>query len=94
VNECNILVPSDEGSNSQVRHHMNSVNDCVWRKIPKKNRLTNLQIQTSRCYNYIEEHSSQVLPLITKYSTPVSNRFSPLDNKYEPQEKNLGLYST
>jgi hypothetical protein len=32
-----------------------------------------------------------VSPSITKYSIPVSNHFLPLDNKYEPQEKNPGI---
>lgn len=56
----------------------------------EKKHLTNLQTQTSGCSNHIQ-HSSQALPSVTKYSLPVSNRFLPLDNKYEPQEKNLGI---
>jgi hypothetical protein len=32
-----------------------------------------------------------VSPSITKYSIPVSNRFIPVDNKYEPQEKISGI---
>jgi hypothetical protein len=91
VNECNILASSNESSNSQVHRYMNSVSNSVWTEIRKnKNHLTNLQTQTSGCSNHIE-HSSQALPSVTKYSIPVSNRFIPLDNKYEPQEKNLGI---
>jgi hypothetical protein len=51
VNERNILVPSDNGSNSQVHHHMNSVSDRVWTEVPKRNRSTILHMQTSGRYN-------------------------------------------
>jgi hypothetical protein len=35
-NEHNILVPSEEGSNSQVHHHMKSESDGVCTEIKKK----------------------------------------------------------
>jgi hypothetical protein len=38
VNERNILAPSVESTISQVHHQMNSVSDCVWTEILKKEK--------------------------------------------------------
>jgi hypothetical protein len=75
-----------------VHHHINSVGtDNVGTEIPKKNRVTNLQVESSGCYRYKEDNSVQELSLETKYSIPAFNPFLPLDNKYESQEKNLDI---
>jgi hypothetical protein len=67
-----------------------SESESEWTEIRRKNHLTRQQIQTSGCFNYIEKHSSNALPTITRYTVPVANRFASFVNQHEPQEDNFG----
>jgi hypothetical protein len=93
----NNVASSVESGNTQAPHHINvrnSLSDYVWTEVRKKSRSTNLQNHIPRRSKHIKEYLSTELPLANNCSIPVSNRFLPLDNRYEPQEKILDLHPT